>query len=320
MISTSSPQPPTFKQRLTILFNSSLTGYLMVLIAGACWATSGIFITYISESSNVTAIALAFWRDITSFMVLFCGGLLFNPKKLRVRRADLPWLGGMGVSLGTFHVFWNLGVMLNGAAVTTVQQAAMPAIVVVVAWFIWQESLTWRKIMAVILTFAGTVLVSGMVEMNGSNLSTGGLLIGFGVPISYAGWSLFGKKLRTDYDVLVVLTYAFLFAWITLLPVQLFTVQPFPVPPVTFLYFAGLIFIATMGGFVSYTFGLGRMPASVASIVAMSEIAFVAMFAYVLLDEQMSLTQIIGTILVVGGVVIIFRRKRRKNNVLPPSP
>ncbi len=314
MISTQSGPPPTLKQRIVTFFNSPLIGYLAVLVAAASWGTSGIFVKFISESSEITAIALAFWRDITSFTVLVTGGLLFNPKKLRVRRADLPWLGGMGVSLGIFHVFWNLGVMLNGAAVTTVQQAAMPAIVVIVAWFIWQESLTWRKIWAIILTFVGTVLVSGMIEMNGTNLTSGGLLVGFGVPISYAGWSLFGKKVRADYDVMVVLTYAFLFAWITLLPVQLFTTQPFPVPPVTYLYFAGLIMIATMGGFVNYTFGLGRLPASVASILAMSEIAFVAVYAYVLLSERMSLTQIIGSVLVIGGVMVLFKRKRRNNN------
>lgn len=319
MISKLNNRQATVRYYWVAFFNSSLIGYVAVLAAVACWGTSGIFVKFISDSSGVTAIALAFWRDITSFVVLVTGGLVFNPQKLRVNRADLPWLGGMGVSLGIFHVFWNLGVMLNGAAVTTVQQAAMPAIVAVAAWFIWSESLTWRKIWAIILTFVGTVLVSGMIEINGTNLTVGGLLVGFGVPVSFACWNLFGKKLRTDYDVLVVLTYAFLFAWITLLPVQLFTVQPFPVPPVTYLYFAGLIFIATMGGFVNYTFGLGRLPASVASILAMSEIAFVAVYAYILLDERMDFMQIVGTILVIIGVMILFRRKRRNKGHAQPQ-
>ena len=66
----------------------------------------------------------------------------------------------MGASLGAFHVFWNLAVLLNGAAVATVQQAATPAIVVVIARMVWRESLTWRKLLAIVLTFAGTVLVS----------------------------------------------------------------------------------------------------------------------------------------------------------------
>jgi drug/metabolite transporter (DMT)-like permease len=142
-------------------------------------------------------------------------------------------------------------------------------------------------------------------------LTLAGALVGFGIPISYAGWSLFGKKLRSGYEVLIVLTYAFGFAWLVLLPLQFFTTQPFPVLPVTYLYFAGLIFVATLGGFVTYTFGLGRLPASVASILAMSEIAFVGLYAYFLLNERMLVTQIIGTVLVIVGVVILFRRRKR---------
>ena len=300
---------PALRQRWSLFFRTPLIGYLAVLAAAASWGTSGIFVSYIAESSGVNAIALAFWRDLASFSVLLTGGIIFNPQKLRVRREDLPWLIGMGVSLGAFHVFWNLGVMLNGAAVTTVQQAAMPAIVAGAAWFLWHESLGWRKLTAILLTFVGTILVSGLVEAAGGGWSVPSLLAGFGVPVFYASWSLFGKKLRNDYDVLVVLTYAFLFAWLTLLPLQAFTVQPFPVPLVTYLYFAGLIAIATMGGFVNYTFGLGRLPAGTASIVAMSEIAFVAVYAYILLDEHMTITQIVGTILVIAGVLILFKRK-----------
>ncbi len=292
--------------------NSTFIGYLAVLGAAACWGTSGIFVKFVVESSPVSATVLAFWRDITTFAVLVSGGLLFSPAKLAVKRSDLPWLAGMGASLGIFHVFWNLGVILNGAAVTTVQQAAMPAIVAVVAWFIWQESLTWRKILAIILTFVGTVLVSGMAELGQAQVTLAGLLVGFGVPISYAGWSLFGKKVRTGYEVLVVLTYAFGIAALVLLPLQFFMEQPFPVASITYLWFAGLIFVATIGGFVTFTFGLGRLPASVASILAMSEIAFVAVYAYILLDERMSVTQVVGTVLVIGGVMVLIRRRRRR--------
>lgn len=299
------------RQSWTNFSASSLVGYLAVLAAAALWGTSGIFVKLIVDSSNVSATALAFWRDISTFTVLLTGGLLFNRRKLRVKRVDLPWLAGMGVSLGIFHVGWNLGVVLNGAAVTTVQQAAMPAIVAVVAWFIWQEPLTWRKILAIILTFVGTVLVSGVAESGQTEFTTAGLLVGLGVPIFYAGWNLFGKKLRSGYDALVVLTYAFGFATLVLLPFQFFIIQPFPVPPITYLWFAGLIFGATLGGFVTYLFSLGRLQASVASILAMSEIAFVAVYAYFLLGERMTLTQIVGTILVVSGVVILFRRRKR---------
>jgi len=287
-------------------------GLAAVVLAAAAWGTSGIFVKLVAAEVEISALALAFWRDITTFTILAGGLALFRPAWLRVRRQDLRWLVGLGGSLGIFHVFWNLAVFLNGAAVATVQQAAMPAIVAVVAWFIWQEPLTWRKIAAIALTFTGTVLVSGLDVLGQANLSLGGLVVGLGTPLTYACWTLFGKKVRETYNPFTTLTYAFFFGALVLLPIQFFTPQPFPVPTQALLWFAALIFLATIISFVSYTFALGRLPASVASIVAMSEIAFVTVYAYGLLDERLTRSQILGAVLVVAGVLMLSRWRRRR--------
>jgi DME family drug/metabolite transporter len=284
---------------------SDLLGSLAVLLAAACWGTSGIFVKFVAADTDISALALAFWRDITSFAVLLAGIGLFRPRWLWIQKADLRWLAGMGISLGIFHVFWNLGVLVNGAAVATVQQAAMPAIVAVLAWLIWRESLSWSKIIAILLTFVGTVLVSGLDVLGRANLSLGGLFIGLGIPITYASWTLFGKKVREKHNPITTLTYAFAFGALVLLPFQFFTPQPWPVPASAILWFACLIFVATITSFSVYTFALGRLPASVASILAMSEIAFVAVYAYLLLDERLTAVQILGAVLVVVGVLLL---------------
>jgi DME family drug/metabolite transporter len=296
---------------------ADLVGSLAVLLASACWGTSGIFVKLVAADASVSALALAFWRDLVTFTVLLVGLGLFRPAWLRVSRADLRWLVALGACLGTFHVFWNLGVFLSGAAVATVQQAAMPAIVAVAAWFLWRESLTWSKILAIILTFIGTVLVSGL-DIGGrsgqAELSLGGILIGLGIPVLYASWNLLGKKVRRTYNPFTTLTYAFGFGALVLLPFQFLTPQPSPVPATAVLWFAGLIVVSTLLPFLVYTAALGRLPASVATILAMSEIAFVAVYAYVLLGERLTPTQILGAVLVVGGVLQLSWHRWRGRN------
>jgi len=290
----------------------NLTGTLAVLFATACWGTSGIFVNFIMTGADVTALSLAFWRDLCTFLVLLTGVALFRPKWLRVKRRDLPWLAGLGGSFGTFHVFWNLAVILNGAAVATVQQAAMPAIVAVAAWLIWREPLTWKKWVAIILTFTGTVLVSGLDVLGQAELTTAGLLVGLGVPFSYASWNLFGKKVRENYNPFVTLTYGFGFGALVLLPFQFFTPQPWPIPGPTWLWFAGLIFISTIVAFSSYTYGLGRLPASVTTILAMVEIPIVAFYTYAFLDQRMTADQTLGALLVIIGVLMLSQKRKRR--------
>jgi len=308
-------QPTARETTPEALPRSDLIGSLAVLFAAACWGTSGLFVKWIAADTEITALALAFWRDLATFLVLLSGLALLRRSWLRVRRADLRWFVAMGASLGAFHVFWNLAVFLNGVAVATVQQAAMPAIVAVVAWLIWRESLSWSKIVAILLTFMGTVLVSGLNVLGQAELSLGGLLVGLGTPATYAAWTLLGKKVRERYNPVTALTYAFAFGALVLLPLQFFTPQPFPVSSSALLRFSGLIIVATIIPFSIYTFALGRLPASVVSILAMSEIAFVVVYAHFLLDERLTASQILGAGLVVVGVLLLswFRWKKRTN-------
>ncbi len=296
---------------------SNEVGYLAVLVATACWGTSGIWVQFIVATSGVSALALAFWRDLVTFLVLFLGLRVLRPDWLRTKRRDLKWLVGLGVTLGIFHVFWNLGVLLNGPAVATVQQAAMPAIVAIFAWLIWKEPLTRRKWLAILLTFVGTVGASGVEVLGQADITAGGFLVGLGIPFAYAGWNLFGKHVRGDYNPATTLTYAFGFGALALLPFQVLTPQPWPVSAEALLWFAGLIGVATLAAFSLYTFALGRLQASVAGILAMAEIPIVAVYAYFLLNQRMSPDQIIGAALVVAGVVLLSWSKGR---ALRPEP
>ena len=137
-----------------------------------------------------------------------------------------------------------------------------------------------------------------------------GLLVGLGIPILYATWNLLGKRVRRTYNPFTALTYAFGFGALVLLPFQFLTPQPWPPSSSGLLWFAALILVSTLIPFGLYTFALGRLPASVAAILAMSEIAFAAIFAYTLLGERLSRSQILGAVLVVGGVVLLMWRRR----------
>jgi DME family drug/metabolite transporter len=282
-----------------------LGGSLAVLLAAALWGTSGVFVKLIGAEQPVSALALAFWRDTVTAVLLVASLGLLQPGWLRVDRRDVHWLLGLGASLGMFHALWNQGVFLSGAAVATVQQAAMPAIVTLAAWFLWRESLTWTKGVAILLTFVGTVLVSGLDVAGGLALSPTALLVGLGIPILYASWNLFGKKVRQTCHPATTLTYAFVVGALVLAPFQGATPQPWPVTPRTWVWFGGLVLISSLVPFTVYTTALGWLPASVATILAMSEIAFVAVYAYALLGERLTATQIVGAGLVVGGVFLL---------------
>ena len=288
-------------------FHTTILGLVAVLLAAASWGASGVFVKLIMAAGPVSSLSLAFWRDSAAFVLFFSLALSINRGRITIQRTDWPALVGMGISLGVFHVFLNLGYRLNGAAITTIQQAAMPAIVLVLARVVWKEPLTRVKLLSLMIIGLGAALVSGLLDVDAADVSAGSILIGFLVPTFYAGWSLFGKALRTGYSAVVILAWAFGIAASVLLPFQLASSYFLPplIPIRSLLWFGGLTGISTVFAFFAFTFALGRLPAGIASILVMSEIAFAVFYAYVFLNESLSLIEISGAIVIVVGVIVL---------------
>ena len=289
-------------------------GYPAVLAASATWATSGIFIRLILDNSTVSPVALAFQRDLFTFVTLFVSLLLFRPSLLSIDYRHLKWLAGLGcLGLGAMHLSWNFGVIMNGVAVSTVQQAIMPIIVTMAAMIIWRETFTARKGLAIALTLLGAVLVSGLVGMAEVSLFSFELLVGFAIPVSYAMFSLFGKPLAGVYHPLTIITYGFAFAALTLAPFQLFARQPWTMDASAAARMIGLVFLSTIFPFAIYTVALRWLQVGVAGILCMAEIPFAALYAFLFLGERLTALQYCGALAVIAGVVLLNLGRTRRS-------
>jgi drug/metabolite transporter (DMT)-like permease len=268
-----------------------------------------LFIRWTAASGGVSALSLAFWRDLATFVSLLTGLALFRRDWLRVERRDLPWLAALGVvGVGTFHVLWNLSILYLGYAAATVLLYASPAFVTLTAWLVWREPLTRFKVVAVALTLAGCVLVAGPEELAGIELTAGGLILGLAAALSYGSFSLFGRQVAPRYSSWTILTYGFGFATLALLPFQFGAPPPWPVPPETWIWFASLVFGATIAPFAIYLAALRRLPASVGSILSASEVVFGSIVGQVFFGEHLQGWQFVGAGMVVAGVVLIARK------------
>ena len=294
------------KNTLTQLNTSKLSGILLVITATACWGTSGIFIHYIVQKSGLSAVGLAFWRDLISSVVMLAGILITRPKLLIVKKKDLPWLIGMGViSIGAFHVFWNNSVLMLGASLATVIQCNAPIFVTIMARILFKEQLTIQKIIAIGLAVAGTILVAGLINEGNWSITARGLWIALSSAITYGSLSLFGKKLSTEYNSWTIMFYIFSIGTLSLFLFQSGKPDPWPTGSGILGWVLGFVLMSTILGFGLYTKALSILPASTASITATAEILFASVLAYFILGEQLGLWQILGALLIISGVVLV---------------
>ena len=294
-------------------------GYAAALVAALFLSTTAVFIRYLTQTYQIPALVLAFWRDVFVSLTLLPALALFGGHLLRLRRAQFYYLIGYGLVLAIFNALWTLSVALNGAAVATVLVYCSAAFTVVLGWWLLKESLGWAKWLAVAASLLGCAFVSGAFNPSGAALTLPGLLTGVLAGLSYAAYSLMGRSAsRRALNPWTTLLYTFAFAAVFLLAANLLPLNFLPgkaAQPADLFWLRsawvgwGVLFmlaaIPTVAGFGLYNVSLSYLPSGVANLVVTLEPAFTAVTAYLFLGERLSLVQIGGGLLILGGVVFL---------------
>jgi len=159
--------------------SSSITrGYSIAVVSAVILSTTAIFIRYLTQTYQIPALVLAFWRDLFVALTLLLILGMIRPGLLIVKRADLRYLILYGLVLAIFNALWTLSVALNGAAISTVLAYCSAGFTALLGWWFLKERLDWAKIVAVILSLSGCVLVSNALNLAAWTANFVGILTG----------------------------------------------------------------------------------------------------------------------------------------------
>ena len=325
-------EPNTAMPTTEVTSPSLNRGYLIAVISAAILSTTAIFIRYLTETYAIQALVLAFWRDVFVVLTLLPVLALLNSGLLRVPRRQLGFLVAFGFVLSIFNALWTLSVALNGAAVATVLVYSSAAFTALLGRWLLNERLDGAKLVAIVVSLAGCVLVSGAYRPEIWQVNLAGILTGLFSGLSYAAYSLLGRSAsQRGLNPWTSLLYTFGFAALFLLGYNLLPGGMLPgsaARPSDFFALGeavsgwGILFLLaagpTVAGFGLYNVSLSYLPSSVANLIVTLEPAFTTIYAYFLLGERLTAVEIAGSLLILGGVVFLrisrtefFRRRQR---------
>jgi drug/metabolite transporter (DMT)-like permease len=286
-------------------------GYAIALTATTLWASTGIFTSHLLTNYTIAPLTLACWRATIVSLVLAVILAAVRPSLLPIRRQDIPFFAAYGFfGVAMFNALWIHSVSLSGAAVATVLVYTGPAFVVIAARWLFHEPITRFKVLAITLSLAGCILVTGAYDLTRLRLNPLGIIAGGGIGVGFAFYSLFGKLSASRYSPWTATVYSFGFGALSLLltqrPTQLFSMGNAPLGWLTlFVLAAG----PTLIGYALYTTSLRYLPVSVASLIATLEPVITATMAFSLLGERLSAVQVVGSLLIILGVITLRREE-----------
>jgi drug/metabolite transporter, DME family len=291
---------------------SELRGYALIASAALMWGTVGVMAKFL-YGWGMSPWSLVYFRSaVTALMI---GGIILavNPAWLRVRRADIPFLI-LYAALGSaaFFAFYFFTISLTTVAVAVVLLYTAPAFATVIARFVLGEVITPMKLVAVSISFVGCALVAeiGTIGSAETAVQPLGIVTGLGAAITYALFGIMSKQARTRYNTWTVLFYAMGIATLFLSPILLlpeFSVGPYP--PEAYLILAVMILGPTLLSRLFYVEGIKSVEASRGAIVATIEPVAASIFAFLILGELLSTSQLLGGALVLSGAMLAQQRR-----------
>jgi drug/metabolite transporter (DMT)-like permease len=273
----------------------------------------------LTQTFSLPPLVLAFWRDGFVALTLIVVLSLRQRKLLGVPRRHLRYLLIYGLVLAVFNSLWTLSVALNGAAVSTVLAYSSAGFTAILGYWFLKEELGWAKVLAVVFSLAGCVLVAGAHDPQAWQTNLLGLLTGIGSGLLYAIYTLLGRSAsQRGLNPWTTVLYTFGFAALFLLGFNLLpgVWLPGSANSLADLFWLGdawqgwfvlflLAAVPTLLGFGLYNASLVYLPSSVANLIVTLEPVFTAIVAYFLFDEVLSGVQILGSLLILTGVVFL---------------
>lgn len=281
-----------------------LKSYGMVALAATLWGTVGVM-TKMLYAWDVSPWSLIFFRAFIGAVGCGLVILVANRSWLQVDRQELPFLALYGfVSTSIFFAVYLYTISVTTVAVAVVLLYTAPVFAAVMARFAFGEAITLQKSVALLLCFAGCVLMAGLLSEQ-TAVSLLGIATGIGSALTYASFGIMGKQARRKYSALTIQFYALAFGTLFLLPIL--GVPGARLGPYSWEVWALMVAIAagpTLLARVLYVAAVKHVEASRAAIVANIEPVTASVFAFILLGEGLSLAQIAGGCLVLAGSIL----------------
>lgn len=281
--------------------------FIYIITGAILWGTISIYVKNLYEF-GFSPMEVVTLRVVSASIILTIYLLFKSPASLKLKAwKDIKYFIGTGVfSIIFFNYCMFKTIELATIPISAALLYTAPAFVIVLSYFLFNESLTTYKIIAFALTLVGTALVVGLIPFNLGVLKFTTILIGLGSGLGYALYSVFSKFALIKYGSLQITAFTFIVAAIALLPFfpyeEKFTLL---LNPSVLFYAVGLGFLPTAVAYIVYTYGLQQTEASKASILATIEPVIATLIGIFIFAESFTTMQMIGMGAIIFAVILV---------------
>lgn len=280
--------------------NSSI---LMLMTSMLIFGTIGVFRRYIPLSSAMLACVRGFMGGIFLLSIyLLKGG------KLKISLSKTKWILLLitGVLLGANWILLFESYNYTSVAISTLCYYMEPSIVILLSPVFFKEKLGIKQIICVIISFIGIALVSGITNVESvSSSDLRGILLGLGAALLYSSVVIFNKKNPID-DAYIKTIIQLFSAAIILIPYLAISKGVTQVildsRAIAMVVIVGIVH--TGMAYALYFSSIEKVNSQTVAIMSYIDPVFAIVLSAVFLKEGISVSAIIGAVMIIGAAFI----------------
>ena len=291
--SPSHPQSQPPSDRLTTDPAARRKGVLLMIAAGLCWSTGGIFVRNVASADGWE---IVFWRSV--FMVAFLFAVLawWHRGAVWSRIAAVGTAGVLsGALLAATFFFFILSLMRNTAANTFVLMSTGPFFVAVFGWIFLRERVPLRTWIAIGVALAGiTLMFADGLEAGRSH----GNLLALGVPTAFALNVVVLRRMHAGVDMVPAVMIAGLISIAVALPLAL----PLDPNPRDLAVLAPMGFLQLGLGCLLMTKATRYLSAGEVGLLSLIETILAPLWVWIGVGERPTELALVGGVIVFGAL------------------
>lgn len=288
-------------------------GIPLSVTASICWASSAV-LGKPAVQAGLHPGQFVCARTVIAAVVLFAGVTLFRPSLLRVPRSGWPLLIVYGLLvMALMPLLYLVAASRVPVGVAILIVSASPVLVALWVRFVRRNRLPRPMWGGIALVMTGLTLVSQV--WHGLDVDALGLLAAVSAALCAAVYFLVGEHLVHDLPPLTVITWGMVVGALVMCGVSApWTLSSATLtaeavlgpwgPPVWALLVSGALVVGVLGYLLGVS-SLQYLPVTVASVLALADPIVATALAWVLLGEQLTVTQMSGAVVLLAGAVVV---------------
>jgi drug/metabolite transporter (DMT)-like permease len=272
---------------------------LAVGVLGVGW--SAIFV----RLSGVSGSTSAFYRMALAQLIFVPWRLAARSSRPRLERGAVIAAVWAGIAFAADLALFNTAIMRTSAGNATLLGVNAPIFVALGAWMFFGQRPTIAYWSGFALSFIGMVAIVGTDVIRHPVLGIGDAMA-VGGAICYAVYLLYLQRSRVTMDALSFSAISGVVASITLLGICLAIRAPLSgFSAASWASLIALALVTQVMGHLCVAYSMGKVPASVASVVLLAQAPITVVLAVPFLHERITAAQILGGALVLAGIGVV---------------